>query len=114
MPYLEFMSGSPYIDGVILDKRLPRWNIIYLFNLKKLLSKYKFTHVFDLQNSNRTKFYKKYILSEPVWSSSETSLEKGEKLSNFNKESVLNRLVKQLSKSNIKIKNTKQIDLLGA
>ena len=111
MPYLEFMSGSPYIDGVILDKRLPRWNIIYLFNLKKLLSKYKFTHVFDLQNSNRTKFYKKYILSEPVWSSSETSLEKGEKLSNFNKESVLNRLVKQLSKSNIKIKNTKQIDL---
>ncbi len=111
MPYLEFMSGSPYIDGVILDKRLPRWNIIYLFNLKKLLSKYKFTHVFDLQNSNRTKFYKKYILSEPVWSSSETSLEKGEKLSDFNKESVLNRLVKQLSKSNIKIKNTKLIDL---
>ena len=54
--YLEFMSGCPYIDGVILDKRLPRWNLFYLFNLKKLLLKYNFSHVFDLQNSKRTKF----------------------------------------------------------
>ena len=28
--YLEFMSACPYIDGVILDKRLPRWNLFYL------------------------------------------------------------------------------------
>ena len=27
---------------------------------KTLLEKYEFSHVFDLQNSNRTKFYKKY------------------------------------------------------
>ena len=31
-PYLEFMSECPYIDGVILDKRLPRWNLLYLLN----------------------------------------------------------------------------------
>ncbi len=109
--YLEFMSGCPYIDGVILDKRLPRWNLFYLFSLKKLLLKYNFSHVFDLQNSKRTKFYKKFILSKPIWSSSETSLEDGEKLSDFNEESVLNRMEKQLTKSNIKIKNTKNIDL---
>ena len=56
------MSSCPYIDGVILDKRLPRWNLFYLNDLKKLLEKYEFSHVFDLQNSKRTKFYKKYLL----------------------------------------------------
>ena len=102
--YLEFMSSCPYIDGVILDKRLPRWNIFYLKDLKKLLEKYEFSHVFDLQNSNRTKFYKKYLLKKPIWSSSETSLDDGEKLSDFNEDSVLTRIEKQLKKSNVLIK----------
>ena len=30
MPYSIFMSECPYIDGVIIDKRLPRWNLFYL------------------------------------------------------------------------------------
>ena len=29
-PYAEILSRCPYIDGVLIDKRLPRWNIIYL------------------------------------------------------------------------------------
>tara|TARA_Y100000992_G_scaffold91602_1_gene58940 strand:- start:124 stop:1056 length:933 start_codon:yes stop_codon:yes gene_type:complete len=109
--YLEFMSSCPYIDGVILDKRLPRWNIFYLKDLKKLLEKYEFSHVFDLQNSNRTKFYKKYLLKKPIWSSSETSLDDGEKLSDFNEDSVLTRIEKQLKKSNVPIKYTQAINL---
>ena len=40
--YLEFMSECPYVDGVLLDKRLPRWNLLYLLDLKKLLIRYKF------------------------------------------------------------------------
>jgi len=82
------MSSCPYIDGVILDKRLPRWNLFYLKDLKTLLEKYEFSHVFDLQNSNRTKFYKKYLLKKPIWSSSETSLEEGEKFYKINKHSL--------------------------
>ena len=109
--YLEFMSECPYVDGVLLDQRLPRWNLLYLLSLKKLLHKYKFSHVFDLQNSKRTKFYKNFILKDPVWSTSETSLETGEKLSDFNQDSVLNRIEKQLKKSNIKVENTKDINL---
>ena len=109
--YLEFMSSCPYIDGVILDKRLPRWNIFYLKDLKKLLEKYEFSHVFDLQNSNRTKFYKKYLLKKPIWSSSETSLDDGEKLSDFNEDSVLTRIERQLKKSNVLINNTQAINL---
>ena len=111
MAYLEFMSSCPYIDGVILDKRLPRWNLFYLRDLKKLLERYEFSHVFDLQNSNRTKFYKKYLLKKPIWSSSETSLDDGEKLSDFNEDSVLTRIERQLKKSNVLINNTQAINL---
>ena len=35
-PYAIFMSECPYIDGVIIDKRLPRWNLFYLNTLKKI------------------------------------------------------------------------------
>ena len=88
-PYSIFMSECPYVDGVIIDKRLPRWNLFFLNNLKKLLNKYHFTKVFDLQNSSRTKFYKRFILNNSEWSSSETTLEPGQKKSDFDKFPVL-------------------------
>ena len=40
-PYAIFMSECPYIDGVIIDKRLPRWNLFYLNNLKTV----SYTHL---------------------------------------------------------------------
>ena len=88
-PYSIFMSECPYIDGVLIDKRLPRWNLFYLHNLKKLLAKYNFTKIFDLQNSSRTKFYRKFIVNKCEWSSTETTLEPGQKKSDFDKEPVL-------------------------
>ena len=54
MPYVELLSRCPYIDGVIIDKRLPRWNLIYLLKLRKLINKFNFSYVYDLQNSSRT------------------------------------------------------------
>ena len=57
-PYAIFMSECPYLDGVIIDKRLPRWNLFYLKNLKNNLAKYNFTKIYELQNSSRTKFYR--------------------------------------------------------
>ena len=78
-PYSIFMSECPYLDGVLIDKRLPRWNLFYLNNLKKILSKYDFSKVFDLQNSSRTKFYKRFIIKNVEWSSTETALEPGQK-----------------------------------
>ena len=35
--YFDLMKKCPYVDEVIIDKRLPRWNLIYLFRLKILL-----------------------------------------------------------------------------
>ena len=113
-PYSIFMSECPYLDGVLIDKRLPRWNLFYLNNLKKTLAKYDFSKVFDLQNSKRTKFYKKFIIKNAAWSSTETALEKGQKKSDFDKEPVLDRMEIQLKKSGIETEFTKNIDLSWA
>ena len=113
-PYSIFMSECPYLDGVLIDKRLPRWNLFYLNNLKKTLSKYDFSKVFDLQNSSRTKFYKRFIIKNVEWSSTETVLEPGQRKSDFDKDPVLDRIEIQLKKSGIQTEFTKNIDLSWA
>jgi len=113
-PYSIFMSECPYLDGILIDKRLPRWNLFYLNNLKKTLAKYDFSKVFDLQNSSRTKFYKRFIIKDVEWSSTETSLEPGQKKKDFDQDPVLDRLEIQLKKSGIETEFTKNIDLSWA
>ena len=71
-----------------------------------MLKKYNFSHVYDLQNSSRTSFYRKYLLNITNWSSTETVLKKGEKKGDFNNESVLERFKFQLDNSNIKTKHS--------
>ena len=110
-PYSIFMSECPYIDGVITDKRLPRWNLFFLYNLKKLLSRYNFSKVFDLQNSKRTQFYRNFILKNSEWSSSVDTLEPGQSRKDFDNYPVLDRMELQLNKSNIPTKYVKNIDL---
>ena len=98
MPYVELLSRCPYVDGVLVDKRLPRWNILYLIKLRKMLKKFSFTHAYDLQNSARTSFYRKYLIKISNWSCSEDILkeEKNKKIA-LNKP-VLERFKIQLEK----------------
>ena len=49
---------------------------------------YNFSHVFDLQNSKRTSFYRKYLLKAAIWSSTETILKKGERKEDFDNDQV--------------------------
>jgi len=112
--YVELLAKCPYLDGVMIDKRLPRWNIFYLIKLKKLLGKFMFTHVYDLQNSSRTFFYRKYLLNIPIWSSTQTTLKKSEKKKDFDTASVLERFAAQLEHSNIRTNHTLKPDFSWA
>ena len=105
-PYVQLLSQCPYLDNVLIDKRLSRWNILYLIKLKKMLSRFDFSHVYDLQNSSRTSFYRKYLLNISNWSSAETILKKNEKKKDFYNEPVLERFKIQLDSSNIKTNYT--------
>ena len=110
-PYADFMSTCPYIDGVLIDKRLPRWNLFYLYKLKKLLERYNFEYVFDLQNSSRTRFYRRFLLPNLRWSSTDTTLEKGQEKKMFDKDPVLERLEIQLTKLSLELQQKTLITL---
>jgi len=76
-PYFELFNKNPFIHEVILDKRLSRFNLIYLYSLMRKLKKLNLIKVYDLQNSSRTKFYKSVLSPKQnfdKWSSSETTL----------------------------------------
>ena len=77
--YIELLTRCPYVDGVLIDKRRSRLNFFYLLKLKKMLEKFNFSTVLDLQNSSRTSFYRKYLFNIPNWSSTETKLKEGTK-----------------------------------
>ena len=113
-PYAELFSMCPFIDGVLVDRRLPRWNILYLLKLKKMIKKFNFLRVYDLQNSSRTSFYKRYLFNISNWSSTKTIPNKELKKSNFDQDSVLERLKFQLENSNINTKYSLKPDFSWA
>ena len=85
-PYFDLFKKNPHISNVILDKRLPRFNLIYLYFLMKNIKKYNFSKVYDLQNSSRTSFYKRILFPKAAkdkWSSSDTTLPEGSTKEDF-------------------------------
>ena len=106
--YLNLFKNCPYVDACLEDERLPRYNIFYLLKLRKLINSLNFTKVYDLQNSNRTNFYRKFIFNIGDWSSSKDIPE-----SKYNS-SVLQRFDEQLRKSNIQTRYTLKPDFSWA
>ena len=116
-PYYELFKKNPFINGLILDKRLPKYNLIYLYLLMHNIKKYKFSKVFDLQNSSRTSFYKNILFPNAncdTWSSSITTLPKDLNKDEFDKKSVLERFEHQLKTSGLKILKTNKPDFSWA
>jgi len=108
-PYFELFKKNPFISNVILDKRLSRFNLIYLYLLMRTLKKLGIKKVYDLQNSSRTKFYKNILFPKAnynSWSSSETTQPKNIPKEEFDKNPVLNRFEHQLKFSGLKTRNT--------
>ncbi len=116
-PYFELFKKNPSINNVILDKRLPRYNLIYLYFLMRELKKYNFSKVFDLQNSSRTNFYKNILFpkAEKInWSSSVTTLPSDKDKEEFDKISVLERFDHQLKECGLNTSNTLKPDFSWA
>ena len=75
----------------------------------KVIKKYNFVKVYDLQNSSRTSFYKKILFPNSnlnIWSSSETTLPSDKTKDEFDKIPVLERFEHQLKTSGLTIKQT--------
>ena len=108
-PYFDLFKKNPHISNIILDKRLSRLNLIYLYSLMRSIKKYNFSKFYDLQNSSRTAFYKRILFpnaSKDIWSSTETTLPEGTTKDDFDKDSVLSRFDHQLKSSGISTNHT--------
>ena len=111
--YFELFKKNPFIQNVILDKRLSRFNLIYLYLLMGTLKKFHFTKVYDLQNSSRTNFYRNILFPKSkfnIWSSSETTLPINISKEEFDKNPVLNRFDHQLKTSGLNTSNVMKPD----
>ena len=106
--YINLFKNCPYVDNFLEDERLPRYNIFYLLRLRKIINSLNFNKVYDLQNSNRTSFYRKFLFNIKDWSSSKDIPE------NKYNNSVLNRFDEQLRKSNIQTLYTLKPDFSWA
>ena len=112
-PYFELFKKNPHISNVILDKRLSKINLIYLYLLMREIKKYNFSKVYDLQNSSRTSFYKNILFpkaDKTIWCSTETTLPEGTTKKDFDKDSVLSRFDHQLKSSRINTNHTMKPD----
>jgi len=108
-PYIDLFKKNPFITDVILDKRLSRFNLIYLYSLMRSIKKLNIQRVYDLQNSSRTKFYQRVLFPKSnsnKWSSSETTLPRDKTKEEFDKNPVLDRFDHQLKTSGLNTKNT--------
>ena len=111
--YIDLFRKNSFLKEIILDKRLSRFNLIYLYNLMKKIKKNRFTKVYDLQNSSRTSFYKKILFPNAnlnIWCSSETTLPNDKTKEEFDKNPVLERFNHQLQSSGIETKHTMSPD----
>ena len=116
-PYFDLFKKNPFIHNVILDKRLSRFNLIYLYQLTRNLKNFNFNKIYDLQNSSRTTFYKNILYPKAKsdkWSSSETTLPTNMPKEEFDKNPVLYRFDHQLKTSGLNTLNTMKPDFSWA
>ena len=112
-PYFELFKKNPFIHNVILDKRLSKFNLIYLYQLTRTLKNFNFEKIYDLQNSSRTTFYKNILFPKAKsnkWSSSETTLPTNIPKVEFDKNPVLDRFEHQLKTSGLNTLNVMKPD----
>jgi ADP-heptose:LPS heptosyltransferase len=112
-PYFELFKKNLFIHNVILDKRLSKFNLIYLYQLTRILKNFNFEKIYDLQNSSRTTFYKNILFPKAKsnkWSSSETTLPTDIAKVEFDKNPVLDRFDHQLKASGLNTLNVMKPD----
>lgn len=100
--YQTMMQRSQYIDSVISDTRPPLWPIAAFFALKKTLTNAGFDKVIDLQNSQRSRLYRKLLLPDLPW------LQRTVKMASV---SGLQGQIDLLEQAGIPVKYARQADL---
>ena len=60
--FVALLSRCPWVDTVIADDNAPRWRLDRLLVLRRRLRAHAFERVYDLQNSRRSRHYRRWLL----------------------------------------------------
>jgi ADP-heptose:LPS heptosyltransferase len=59
--YAPLFARCPWLDQVLIDENAPRWNISAMLRWRRQFIAGDYRHVYDLQNSRRTRFYRRWL-----------------------------------------------------
>lgn len=65
--FADLMQCCPHIDRVITDPRLPAWRWLKQHQLNTQLKQERFSRIIDLQNSDRSRLYHRWIFKDQPW-----------------------------------------------
>jgi len=63
-PYAALMRDCPWVDAVAIDDNLPRWRMLAMLEWRARFLAGRYSHVYDLQNSRRTAFYRRWLTAD--------------------------------------------------
>lgn len=66
-PFKRLLARCPHVDRLLLDDRAPLWQFGKFLALRQQLRSEGFARVYDLQSSNRTKHYQRFLLPGIPW-----------------------------------------------
>jgi ADP-heptose:LPS heptosyltransferase len=66
-PFQKLAKESGYFNDIIIDCRPKFFQLSKWYTLHEQLNDPKFSHVYDLQNNDRTEFYLKLFSQKPIW-----------------------------------------------
>ena len=70
-PFAKMMARCPWVDVVIADDNAPRWRLDRMLALARTLRGFGIRRAYDLQNSRRSAFYRRWLLPRAAWSTGE-------------------------------------------
>lgn len=77
-PYAAMMARCPWVDEVIADDNAPRWRLDRMGALRRRLRAAEVSRAYDLQNSRRSAFYRRWLLPHPRWCVGERASGRGD------------------------------------
>lgn len=81
--FRKLLSRCPHIDRMVFDARAPYWHLRTFWRLFRELRGAGFTQVYDLQKSDRTGVYRRFILPGVAWSGSKPAVPERSSLSGY-------------------------------
>ena len=109
--YAAIFERCPHVDVVEIDRRKPRWQLPYLLELRRRLRASDYDLVYDLQNSNRTAMYFRWMRQPILWSGTAPGCSLPYRTDRFKTIPVLDRLAGQLTDAGVATPHCRQPDL---